>query len=59
MQQFTSIRITKDTRQKLAGLGKKSETYNDVIERVILTEQGSKNSTNTRTEEKRDAAVLV
>jgi len=35
MYQFTSIRITKDMRQKLEDMGKKSETYNDVLERII------------------------
>jgi len=35
MQQFTSIRITKELREKLVDLGKKSETYNDVIKRIL------------------------
>jgi len=35
MSQYTSIRVTKDLREKLEGLGKKSETYNDLLERII------------------------
>jgi len=35
MQQYTTIRITKDMREKLEDLGKKAETYNDVLKRII------------------------
>jgi len=54
----TTIRITKDVREKLASIGSKRDTYNKIIQRLLET-QGSNNSENTRTEEKRDAPVLV
>jgi len=57
-QDNTFIRVTKDTREKLASIGSKRDTYNKIIQR-LLEKQGSKNSTNTRTEEKRSASLVV
>ena len=53
-QPITTIRITKETREKLASIGRKRDTYENIIQR-LLEKQGSKNYTNTRTEEKRSA----
>jgi len=39
MEDVTTIQVTKETRKRLASIGRKSETYDDVIKRVILTEQ--------------------
>ncbi len=57
-QPITTIRITKETREKLASIGRKRDTYENIIQR-LLEKQGSKNSTNTRTEEKRSASLVV
>ena len=35
MADITTVKVTKKTREKLADLGKKSETYEDIIERLI------------------------
>ena len=35
MSQITTVKVTKKTREKLAELGKKNETYEDIIERLI------------------------
>jgi len=35
MQPITTIRITKETREKLVSRGKKNETYNDLILRIL------------------------
>jgi predicted CopG family antitoxin len=32
---FTTIRIDMDTREKLRDLGRKGETYNEIIRRLI------------------------
>jgi hypothetical protein len=34
---FTTIRIELETREKLRDLGKKGETYNEIIKRIIDT----------------------
>jgi predicted CopG family antitoxin len=34
---FTTIRIDMDTREKLRDLGRKGETYNEIIKRLIET----------------------
>ena len=34
---FTTIRIELETREKLRNLGKKGETYNEIIRRIIET----------------------
>jgi len=34
---FTTIRIELDTRDKLRDLGRKGETYNEIIKRMIET----------------------
>ena len=33
--QVTTIRITKDTREKLASIGSKRETYNEIIQNLL------------------------
>jgi len=35
MAQITTVKVTRKTREKLADLGKKNETYEDIIERLI------------------------
>ena len=35
MADITTIKVTKRTREKLAELGKKNETYEDIIEKLI------------------------
>jgi len=35
MSEVTTVKVTKRTREKLAELGKKNETYEDIIERLI------------------------
>ena len=35
MQQFTSIRVSKETRNMLAQCGKKTETFDDLLVRMI------------------------
>jgi predicted CopG family antitoxin len=35
MVNITTIQLTKDTREKLLEIGKKKETYDDLINRLI------------------------
>lgn len=35
MQDITTIQLTKETREKLLEVGKKKETYDDLINRLI------------------------
>ena len=35
MAEITTVKVTRKTRDKLAELGKKNETYEDIIERLI------------------------
>ncbi len=35
MSEVTTVKVTKKTRERLAELGKKSETYEQIIERLI------------------------
>jgi len=35
MQKYTTIRITPDTRDKIASAGRKNETYDDVLARYF------------------------
>lgn len=35
MQEITTITIRKETREKLKELGKKGETYDDILNRLI------------------------
>ena len=35
MDEVTTVKVTKRTREKLAELGKKNETYEEIIERLI------------------------
>jgi predicted CopG family antitoxin len=42
--ELTTVKIKKDTREKLAELGSKKETYDDIIRRLIeFYEENSKN----------------
>jgi predicted CopG family antitoxin len=34
--EITTIQISKETREKLADIGKKGETYDDVIKKLII-----------------------
>jgi len=38
----TTIQISKATREKLSKLGRKGESYDDVINRVIFGKKGNK-----------------
>jgi hypothetical protein len=35
MREITTVKVTRKTRDRLAELGKKSETYEEIIERLI------------------------
>ena len=35
MSEVTTVKVTKRTRRKLAELGKKNDTYEDIIQRLI------------------------
>ena len=35
MTEITTVKVTRKTRDKLAELGKKNETYEDIIEKLI------------------------
>jgi predicted CopG family antitoxin len=35
--EITTIQISKETREKLADMGKKGETYDDIIKKLIET----------------------
>lgn len=35
MEDITTIQITKETREKLKKIGRKGETYNDIILRLL------------------------
>jgi hypothetical protein len=35
MQSITTIQLTKETREKLLEIGKKKETYDDLVNRLI------------------------
>lgn len=39
MKEITTIQLTKKTRERLKSIGKKSETYDDIINRLIDNEQ--------------------
>ena len=41
---FTTIRIDMEVREKLRDLGKKGETYNEIIKRLIDTIQDQRES---------------
>jgi len=58
MSQETTIRVSKETRNRLGSIGTKNDTYENIIQR-LLEKQGSNNSENTRTEEKRDVVLVV
>jgi len=58
-QDNTFIRVTKDTREKLASIGTKRETYNEIVRRLLLEKEGSNISELSPSEEKRDAALVV
>ncbi len=43
MAEITTVKVTKRTREKLAELGKKNETYEDIIEKLIAFYNDSRN----------------
>ena len=43
MAEITTVKVTKRTREKLAELGKKNETYEDIIEKLITFYNASQN----------------
>jgi len=50
MAEITTVKVTKQTREKLAQLGKKNETYEEIIRRLItfyLRTRGDKRSEST------------
>ena len=49
MAEITTVKVTKKTRQKLAELGRKSETYEDIIERLIEFYNDSQIRSNRKT----------
>jgi len=53
------IRVSKETREKLASIGTKRETYNEIVRRLLLEKEGSNISELSPSEEKRDAALVV
>ena len=36
MAEITTVKVTKRTRERLAELGKKNETYEEIIQRLIV-----------------------
>lgn len=45
---FTTIRIELETREKLQELGKKGETYNEIIKRLVEMAQAQRKSTDSQ-----------
>jgi predicted CopG family antitoxin len=45
---FTTIRIEIDTREKLRDLGRKGETYNEIIKRLIEIAAAEKQASETQ-----------
>jgi hypothetical protein len=43
MGEITTVKLSKKTRDRLAELGRKQETYEDIIERLIESYQGVDN----------------
>jgi len=58
-QPITTIRITKETREKLARIGSKRETYNEIVRRLLLEKEGSNISELSPSESKRSSTVVV
>ena len=49
MAEITTVKVTRKTRDKLAELGKKNETYEDIIEKLIeFYRNGSQVKSNRR-----------
>ncbi len=48
MDAITTVKVTKKTRQKLAELGKKNETYEEIIGRLIEFYNDSRNHRKTK-----------
>jgi len=47
---LTTVKIRKDTRERLASMGSKKETYNDIINRLMdRYEQSNKRETKKTT----------
>jgi len=55
----TMIRVSKDTREKLASIGSKRETYNEIVRRLLLEKEGSNISELSPSESKRSSTVVV
>lgn len=45
---FTTIRIDLETREKLRDLGRKGETYNEIIKRLIETLSSEQKASEAR-----------
>lgn len=45
---FTTIRIELETREKLRDLGRKGETYNEIIRRLINTLESDSKASETQ-----------
>ena len=58
-QDNTFIRVSKDTREKLAAIGSKRETYNEIVRRLLLEKEGSNISELSPSESKRSSTVVV
>ncbi len=55
----TMIRVLKETREKLASIGTKRETYNEIVRRLLLEKEGSNISELSPSESKRSSTVVV
>ena len=45
---FTTIRIESETRDRLRDLGRKGETYNEIIKRLIETTESQRQSSEAQ-----------
>ena len=43
MAEITTVKVTKKTRERLAELGKKNETYEEIIQKLIQFYNDSRN----------------
>jgi len=55
MGELTTVKIRKETRERLAEIGSKKETYDDVIQRLIhfYVESGQRQKPNDQKGQKR------
>ena len=51
-EKYTSIRVKKSTAQRLNGIGRKGESYDDLI--VWLLENSKKRKTSTKVDESKE-----